>query len=113
MRQGLRLIVAVVGLVLGLHVFMLAGLGDHDGGMPAGDGVVRMAAVGPAGALAEPAGVAHDMAVGCLAVLAGMVLLGAGLGGFGRRWREPRRWPVPRATPPPAPPPIAPGISRT
>ena len=114
MRQGLRLIVAVLALVLGLHVLMLAGLGEHDAGMPAGDGDLRMAAAWPSGGLAEPAGVEHDMAAACLAMLAGMVLLGTGLGGTDR-WRpRPRqRWPVPPVIQPPTPPPIALGISRT
>ncbi|SRR6266511_1036653 len=114
MRQGLRLIVAVLALLLGLHVFMLAGPGDHHARMPAGGGVTQMAAMPPASALVEPAAVGHDMALGCMAMLTGMILLAGGLGGSGRRWtREPRYWPVPRATPPPAPPPIALGISRT
>ncbi len=115
MRQGLRLIVAVFALVLGLHVLMLAGLGEFDGAMPAGEHVAGMAAVGAAGTLAAPAEVGHDMAAACLAVLAGVVLLGAGLDGR-RRWRwtqQRRRWPAPPAAPPELPPPIALGISRT
>src|SRR6266508_5637975 len=124
MRQGPRLIVAVLAFVLGLHVFMLAGLGDHDAAMPEHAGEMQMAAVAPSGLLAgptevwdggsaQPAGPGHDMAVACLAVLVGVVLLGAGLGRIGRRWTQQRRWPVRPATPPPSPPPIALGISRT
>lgn len=114
MRQGLRSIAAVLALVLGLHVLMLAGLDNHHARMPAGGGMGQMAAAAPAGALAEAAAVGHDMAIGCLAVLAGMILLaGSAVGGV-RRWtRAPRCWPAPRAAPPPAPPPIALGISRT
>jgi hypothetical protein len=114
MRQGLRLIVAVLALVLGLHVFMLAGLGDHDMKMPAGDGVTGMAALGPAGSLAEPTGVGHDMAAACAAVLAGILLLGVGLGGTRSGGRQEQwRWPAAPADPPPSRPPIALGISRT
>lgn len=114
MRRRLRLMVAMLGLVLGLHVFMLAGLGDHHEAMPAGDGMTWMAARSPAGAVDLPAPVGHDMAVGCLAVLAGVVLLGAGLHGGKRRWMpEPEGWPVTRAIPPSRPPPIALGVLRT
>jgi hypothetical protein len=114
MRQGLRVIVAMLALVLGLHVFMLAGLGSHDAGMPADHGAMRIATSGATGLLAEPAGLGHDMATACLAVLAGMLLLGARMGRTARRSiPERRRLPAAPADPPPSPPPIALGISRT
>jgi hypothetical protein len=114
MRQRPRAIIAMLALVLGLHVFMLAGLGSHDTGMPADHGATRMATTAAGGLLAGPAGLGHDMAAACLAVLAGMLLLGVGLGRSRQRCMfEQRRWPVAPAGPPPSPPPIAFGISRT
>jgi hypothetical protein len=117
MRHGSRAMVAMLGLVLGLHVFMLAGLGtsgSHDPSMPAAQETMRMQAAGPTGQLAEPAPLGHDMAAACLAVLAGLLLLGVGRGRTGR-WRAPeqRRWPAARPDPPPSPVPIALGIQRT
>jgi hypothetical protein len=125
MRPGPRSIVAVLAFVLGLHVFMLAGLGHPDAGMPAGDGAMQAPAMASADLLTKPAptwhgggaqppGAGHDMAATCLAVLAGMVLLGASLTGIRRRWTQERqRWPGSPVTLPASPPPIALGISRT
>jgi hypothetical protein len=108
------MLVAMLALVLGLHVFMLAGHGFHDAGMPADHGVAPMATTDPAGLLVKPAGPGHDMAAACLAVLAGMLLLCTGLDRTGqRRAPERRRWPAAPADPPPSPPPIALGIQRT
>jgi hypothetical protein len=114
MRHGLRAIVAMLALVVGLHVFMLAGLDVHDAGVPAGHGRMRVQGMEQTGPLAAPAASVHDMAAACLAVLAGMLLLAAGAAQT-RRQRPPeqRHRPARPLDPPPSPPPIALGISRT
>jgi hypothetical protein len=113
-HQRNRLILAVLTLAVALHLFMLAGWGLHDTGMAAGPGTVRMSVVPLVGGLAEQAGIRHDLAATCLAVVAGMVVLGAGLSGIQRRPLPPRqrRSLLPVAWSP-TPSLIALGISRT
>jgi hypothetical protein len=114
MHQRYRLIVALLALVVGLHVFMLAGLGEHHATMSADHGTVGMAAGLSADGLAEWTRAAHDMAAACIAVVASVILLGAALVGMRRRATPSRlRRPLSPTRRPSTPPPIALGVLRT
>ncbi len=114
--RGVQLGLLVAGLLLVLHLFMLAG--GHAVPVPAhaehGMPVSIMPMPDAASAVDRPMQ-GHDMLATCLAVGVGFVLLG--LASTVRRREGPgstadQRWSM-SVTCPPTPPPIALGISRT
>jgi hypothetical protein len=116
--RSVRYLVVGGAILVALHLFMLGG--GHTGTVvpePAGmeGSAMTMVVAADGGQLLGAAEAVHDMAATCMAVLVGLLLVGAAATRTARRARPPLPgWArTARVDRPPTPPPIAWGISRS